>query len=75
VLAVSLAAVLAILAVVVLVVVIRRVHATRQVISVDDQQPIASDGPSRRSMTSWGFDSVRSKYSISNEAAVHDPSS
>ena len=81
--AVALGAALAVLVIIFIVFVVRRVRASRPKSVVDRQQADAADaataasvmGPARvtGSLPSWGFDSIRSKYSITSEAFVDDP--
>jgi len=83
-LAVALGAALAVLVIVIIVFVVQRAHASqpkstvdRQEVddaAVDDSAVAAIRRPARvrGSLPSWGFDSIRSKYSITSEASVDD---
>jgi len=75
-LAVALGAVFAVLVIALIVFVVRRIRASQPKSSVDRQQADAATngGPARVTgpLPSWGFDSIRSKYSITSEATVDD---
>jgi len=88
-LAIGLGAILAVLVIILVVAVVRRVHTSRSKNIADhDQQGAAAavstvtapttSGSSTRftgSLPTWGFDSIRSKYSITSEASVDDDES
>ena len=81
-LAVSLGVVVAILVIILVVAVVRSVHASERKSTVDRQHApdvtAAASGGSTRvtgSLSSWGFDSIRSKYSITSEDSIAAQSS
>ena len=75
-LAVVLGALFAVLVIAVIVFVARRIRASQPKSNVDRRQADAatSGGPARVTgpLPSWGFDSIRSKYSITSEASADD---
>jgi len=75
VLAVGLAATLAVLVVIVVVVIVRHFRASRRKTNtVDRQQAPSSGGPAHvgASMSSLGFESINSKFSVASDASVDD---
>jgi len=77
-LGVCLGAVVAILVIVIIIAVVRRVHASERKSTVDRQHAQDVTAGSTRltgSLSSWGFDTIRSKYSITSEDSVNAQSS
>jgi len=71
-LAVGLGVIVAILVVIFIAVMVRHVQSSRQKKAADRQHSAAIAGAgSARVRQSWGFDSIRSKYSITSEDSVN----
>ena len=79
-LAVGLGAVAALLVVMIIVALVRHIHVSGRKNAVDRQRVIdagASSDPSHSSLSlpSWGFDSIRFKYSVTSEDSADAQSS